>query len=90
MEISMIMRGTVNGELAYPQDPWMKANETRFRTFKLCEQYDQQQLKAYASKPRAKLMEQLERLRAKLAVADQRLQAALADPHTRSDESERS
>ena len=36
------MRGTVKGELAYPQDPWMKANETGFRTFKLCEQYDQQ------------------------------------------------
>jgi hypothetical protein len=28
MERSMIMRATVNGELAYPQDPWMKANET--------------------------------------------------------------
>ena len=66
MEISMIMRGTVNGELAYPQDPWMKANETRFRTFKLCEQYDQQQLKAYASKPRAKLMEQLEKVTSKV------------------------
>ena len=82
MERSMKIRGTVKGELAYQNDPWMKANTAGFPTFKLCELYDQQQLKTYASKPRAKLVEQFERLQAKLAVADQKLLAALADPHT--------
>ena len=60
----------------------MKANTTGLRTFKLCEQYDQKQLKAYASKPRAKLLKQLERLRAKVALAEEKQQAALADPNT--------
>jgi hypothetical protein len=61
MEPSMIIRGTLEGEQAYPNDAWMKANNSGYRTFKLSEQYDQHQLKAYVSKPR--------RLRAKTAVA---------------------
>ena len=55
MERSMIIRGTAIGELAYPNDPWMTtASATGFCVFMLCEQYDQHQLKAHASKPRAK------------------------------------
>ena len=37
---------------------------------------------AYASKSHAKILEQLKRLRAKVALAKEKQQAALADPHT--------
>ena len=83
MERSMSNRGTAIGELAYPNDPWMTtASATGFHAFMLCEQYDHHQLKAHASKPRAKLLDQLNRLRAKNADAGAKLLAAVADPHS--------
>jgi len=55
MECLIILCGTVDGALAYQNDPWMQATPSGNPSFKRCEQHDQHQLKAFASKMRAEL-----------------------------------
>ena len=69
MERSMRLRGTEEGELAIPNDEYMRANEFNQPTFKFSEQLSAQQLKGYVSQTRPKLFKQLSNLEAKEAKA---------------------
>ena len=58
----MQLKGTVEGHRLYPSDEHMLASEHGQPVFKFVEQLSAQQLKAYASQPRQKLLKQLENL----------------------------
>jgi hypothetical protein len=62
MELSMQLVGTVVGQSLYPMEEHMLASEHGLPVFKFVEQLSAQQLKAYASQPRSKLLRQLENL----------------------------
>ena len=67
MERTMRLHGTAAGEQDYPTEVHMRARASGQPTFKLAELLNAQQLKAYASKTRPKLLNQLKNLREKEA-----------------------
>ena len=71
-----------HGEKKFPGQPMMKATVAGAPRFKFMEILGQDQLKAYAAKPRADLEDQLERLLKKEQdAADQALQQQHPDEH---------
>jgi hypothetical protein len=66
-EKSMKLKGTVEGQLAYPNDTSMVASLSGQAVFTFGERLSAQQLKGYISRPRAQLQTQLDNLLAKEA-----------------------
>ena len=62
MEASIWLAGTIQGETKFTGQPMMKATVTGAPRFKFIDILGQDQLKAYAAKPRADLESQLGRL----------------------------
>ena len=62
---SMRLKGTIEGEHLFPNDPYMKANLSGCPTFQWLQQLSKEQLKGYMSKPRVDLQKQSNSLKDK-------------------------
>jgi hypothetical protein len=80
MERNMRSVGTAQGQLDYPNEEHMQANDTGQPRFKFAEHLSAQQLKAYASQTRSKLLKQQQNLIQKEAREAEKRQRDVDDP----------